>query len=199
VSSTTAIANLAAVRIGTDARVTSLDDDRYLARTLKAVWDIERIATIREGTWNFAMTREALAAEGGDPPYPYAYRYPLPARCLRLVEVIDRTPDSYQLEGGKILCDFAGPLYVRFLVDIDEPAYWDGMFVEAFAARLAWKCGKRIAGSGFNESNAWEEYMQALAKAKTVDARENPSIEQGESSWVEARLCPGMNSSVGCR
>ena len=84
------VANLAAVRMGTAGRIMSLDDDRTVARTLKAVWDIERRATIRDGSWNFAARRAALASVV-DPAaviYPWTYGFQIPAECLRLLEVL---------------------------------------------------------------------------------------------------------------
>lgn len=188
-SSATEIANLACVYIGTENRITSLDDDRFTARTIKGVWDIQRQATIRDGAWNFAMRRKDLAAESltDGVPYPWGYAFPLPAQCLRLIEVIDLTEGQYQLEGRNILCDSAGPLYVRYQADVEEPALWDAAFTDAFARRLAWATGTRIAGSTFSEQLAWQEYQAAINAAKRVDARENPPIAQGESSWIEAR------------
>lgn len=188
-SSETEVANLAAARIGTETRILSLDDDRTIARTLKAVWAIERRATLRDGSFNFATTREALPALSGTVPYPYSKAYQLPATCLRLLEVLNSPGrDSYQLEGGKILCDAGAPLYIRFITDVPEAALWDDAFAEAFASRLAWKCGRRIAGSDFDTQGAWSEYQTAIGRAKSVDAKENPPLDQEESSWVTARF-----------
>src|SRR4051812_21577752 len=94
----TQVANLAAVRIGTEARVTALDDNSSLARTLAAVWDIERRAAIRDGAFNFAKRRWALAARvlaAGETIYPWSYAYPLPAACLRFLEALN-LPDQAQ-------------------------------------------------------------------------------------------------------
>lgn len=188
-SSDTAVANLACTYIGDGARITSLDDDRHTARTIKAVWDIQRQATLRDGAWNFAMRRAGLAAEylENGVPYPWENSFPLPAGCLRLIEVLDLADGDYQLEGGAILANQTGPLYIRYLTDVTEPALWDSLFVEAFARRLAWATGDRLAGSNFSTELAWQQYEKALGNAKRVDARENPPIELGESSWIEAR------------
>ncbi|GGD73902.1 hypothetical protein [Croceicoccus mobilis] len=186
----TAIFNAAAVRMGTEARVTDAElDDRPLPRTLREIWDIERQGAIRDGAWNFAVMRDALAADAGVVPYPFQFAYPLPAKCLRLLEVLnDPGRASYQLEGGKILCDAAAPLYVRYLVDMPNPATWDAAFADAFAWRLAWKAGPRIVGSTFDENAAFQGWRMAVSAANRVDARENPPIEMEESEWVTARF-----------
>lgn len=183
------IANLAGELIGTDARLTSPDDDRVLARNVKAVWDLQRRATIGDGAWNFATKRAGLPALADAVPYPYSYAYQLPADSLRLLEVLNDTArDNYQLEGGKILCDTAAPLYIRYLTDVTEPALWDDGFADAFAKRIAFMIGKRIAGSAYDTTTGWRIYQEALNGSKAQDARENPPIEQEESSWIEARL-----------
>ncbi len=183
------IANMAAARIGTETRISSPDDDRFVARTLKTAWDIERQAAIRDGAWNFATRRAALAAVS-DPGlilYPWEYGFEMPADSLRLIEVLDQARESYALEGNLVLANILGPLYVRYLVDVPEPAEWDASFTHAFSLRLAWRCGRRIAGSAFDQDMVWAEYRRALADAKRVDARENPPIEQEDSSWIAAR------------
>lgn len=190
-ASETEVANLAAVRIGTASRITSLNDDRVVARTLKAVWAAERQATIRDGSWNFAAARDALAVKltGAQVLYPWTYGYELPAQCLRLIEVLDTARDAYALEGRLILCNADAPLYVRYAIDVPEMAQWDAEAAAAFALRLAWRCGRKIAGSAFDRDACWEEYRVAIAGAKSTDAAENPPIstENEDDSWISAR------------
>lgn len=186
----TTIANLASALTGSETRITSLDDERHMARTIKAVWAIERRATLRDGLWNFAVKRFELAAQvlAGGVPFPWQSSFPMPAESLRLIEVLNsECRDAYQLEGGAILTDSAGPLYVRCICDIEEPALWDDAFAEAFACRIAVKIGPRIAGSAYNEQAGWGQYQRAIASAKGVDAMENPPLEQEDSSWISAR------------
>jgi hypothetical protein len=186
------IANLAAIKMGTQARISAPNDDTVLARKIAQIWDIERRATIREGAWNFAMRREGVAAAAGAVPYPWQSAFPLPATALRLIEVLNREVGSdFQLEGRAVLCDTAGPLYLRFLIDVPEPAEWDESFAEAFACRLAWKAGKSICGSTYSEDQGAADYAQAMGKAKSTDSLENPRIEQEEVGWVTARFGAG--------
>ncbi|WP_408590090.1 hypothetical protein [Novosphingobium sp.] len=191
-STETDVANLAAARIGSETRISSLDDDRPLARTLKAVWSIERRATIRAGAWNFAARRGALAQLAdltAAETYPYAAAFEMPSDALRLLEVLDPVArDDYQREGKRVLCNVSGPLYARWLIDVPEASNWDDDFAEAFACRLAWKCGRKIYGGDFDDVKAWKEFEAAISKAAGADAMENPPIEQEESDWILARL-----------
>lgn len=181
--------NAAAAAIGSGTRVTSPDDDTALARSIRGVWEINRRAAIREGSWNFATRRARLAALVTAPEWGFDYQYQLPAGCLRFLEasVEGRQVSGYQLEGGKILTDAAAPIDIRYLVDVPEPAEWDADFADAFALRIAWAVGTKIAGSNFDKAKVWQQYEDALASSKRVDAAENPPIAQEESDWILAR------------
>jgi hypothetical protein len=187
VSSYVAIANLAATTIGTAARLTAPGDDTTLGRAVASVWEIERQAALRDGAWNFAMRRASLPQLVEAPAHGFAARYQLPADCIRLIEIYELRRDEWQVEGEAINADHTGPLKIRYLADITEPAAFDALFVKAFALRIACAIGNRIAGSSFKEELNWEKYKQALGEARRVDAMENPPIEQHESSWIESR------------
>lgn len=188
----TEVANMASLRMGAGATIVSLDDDRKVPRTLKAVWAMQRRSTLRDGSFNFSARRGTLAKLAAVLPaeiYPFSGAFSEPADCLRLIEVLNSDlRATYQLEGGRVLCDSAGPVYARWIVDVPEPASWDDAFAEAFACRLAWKCGKDVVGDDFDVVGAWREYQAAISAAKRVDARENPPIEQEECDWILARL-----------
>src|SRR5204863_408178 len=91
------IANLAASSLGEDDQLRSPDDDTHLSRSVKAVWDVERQAAIRDHSWNFAMRRAALAQVVGQDATPYAAAYRVPATSLRLIEVLGHRRGPYQL------------------------------------------------------------------------------------------------------
>lgn len=192
------VARAAATRMGTAARLTSLNDNSTLARTLKGVWEIERRAVLRDGAWNFATVTRSLPAvdpaqlDGGQLPAIWAYAFRLPGEYLRLLGVLDEVArfDFDKASDGQlgdvIFCNVPGPLDVRLVVDRPIER-WDAAAADAFALRLAWRCGRKIAGSGFDLDTCWMEYRQAIAAAKTNDAREGPPIEQDESDWILAR------------
>lgn len=192
------VARAAATRMGTAARLTSLNDNTALARTLKGVWDIERKAVLRDGSYNFATVIRALAEadpaslEGGAVPSPWSKAYLLPGDCLRLLAVLDEVAraDFEKASDGNLrdvlLCDAAAPLEVRIVVDRPLER-WDASAADAFALRLAWRCGRKIAGSAFDHETCWAEYRKAIADAKTTDAREAPPIVQEDCDWILAR------------
>jgi hypothetical protein len=192
-SSVVEVYNLAATRMGSVTRISSPDDDRHVARTIRAVFDLQRRAAIRDGAWNFATRRAELPAEYNPDRviYPWAYAFPMPAEDVRLLEVLGCSRDQYEYLDNVICANVAGPLYVRHLVDVPEPADWDEGFAHSFGLRLAYVCGRMVAGSAFDAGLCWDEYRASLAAAKRVDARENPGPGQDESDWVLARFRGG--------
>ncbi len=191
------IANRAAVAVGTSARLNSPGDDTVLGRNVAAVWDIERKAALRDGGWNFAMKRAELPKLNEVPVHGYDAQFQLPSDCLKLIELYGSERLRYQLEGRRILADTAGPLQIRYLRDVTEPAEFDSGFTLAFALRIACAIGNRIAGSSFDRGGTWNEYLAALGDAKGADAIENPPIEHEESSWVTDRFTGESASTLG--
>lgn len=187
-SSYVAIANRAAIAVGTSARLTAPTDDTVLGRAVAAVWDLERKAALRDGGWNFAIAREQLPQLTAAPKHGYDAQFKLPTDCLKLIEVYGSERLRYQLEGRQILADTTGPLDIRYLRDVTEPAEFDAGFAEAFALRIALAIGNKIAGSAFNKAGTFDDYRAALGSAHGSDATENPPIEHEESDWVHARF-----------
>jgi hypothetical protein len=186
----TEVYNLAGAAIGSGRRVTDPDENTTLARSIKAVWNTQRQAAIREGAWSFATQRFRLPALVAPPVFGYAYEYELPATFLRLLEVTGQAESDYQVEGRSILADVRGPLDVRCLVDVEEPAKWDADFADALGLRLAWAVGTKVAGDAFDNDKVWTSYQASLMAAKRIDAMENPAIENVESDWILARHSP---------
>lgn len=183
------IANLAASALGEDDQLRSPDDDTHLSRSVKAVWDAERRASLRDHSWNFAMRRQALPALADPDPFPdpYGFAYRLPADCVRLIEVLGVGRYDYQLEGGFVMANAAAPLKIRYIADVEETARWDDLFAKAFAMRVAWQIADRITGDLGRAQMAERKYWSALKEAKRVDARENPQVPHAPTGWEQAR------------
>lgn len=198
-ASQTEIANRALTKLGT-ARILTITDDVKAARELNSMWDIVLDAELRANIWNFATARTSLAALSTTPSWGYAYEYQLPTGCLRLLQVGEyyyihdlsdyrSAPElPYQVEGRKILTDYTAPLKIRYSQRVEDTQQWDALFVEAFAAKLAYECCEAITQSNTKKAAAWEDYMAALSQAKLIDAIENPPEPLADSSWLLARL-----------
>lgn len=188
------IANLAMQKLGEEDQLTSLDEDRTAARAMRVVWDSMRRMVLRRGKFNFSIRRRELAAQAiisptWSSPYPYSNRFPMAANFLRLIEIIEPAAivANYKLEGGAVLADTDGPVWVRVVEDIADTTQWDDLFVEAFAFRLAFQVADRITGDRGRKADCWAGYSKAISLAAGVDAKEDPPEPFVDSSWIEAR------------
>lgn len=195
------IANLALQKIGAEDTIVSPEQDSHAARTAFAAWNLVRRGCIRGGdgffpVWNFASRFAVLPARAVTPtdPLPTGWlaAFPLPAaplECLRVTEVTapQVAIDDYRVAAGQVLTRSIEPLALWYLADIVDPTAWDALFIETFAARLAYQIADRLTGDRGRKDDCWKEYLANLKSACAVDTREDPPTQLEESSWVEAR------------
>src|SRR5687768_5569965 len=65
----------------------------------------------------------------------YAYRFPLPSDCLRIVRINDAERDDYRVEGGYLLSN-EGEINVEYIFDATDEAAFDAQFTDLLASRL---------------------------------------------------------------
>jgi hypothetical protein len=199
------IANLALSKLGEDDQIRDPDQDSHAARSVRAVWDPVRRFVLRKGKFNFAMKRAELAAQASSSPgyessYPFTNRFPVPDGFVRLVEVLGPASvvEAYKYERKAILADSVGPVFIRYVADVAETGDWDDLFVQAFAARLAFQIADRITGDRGRKADAFTEWRLAIKEAAGVDAKEDPPEEPYESSWVTSRFGgPAVRTDFG--
>lgn len=185
------VANQALSLLGENDQLRDPDQDSAPGRTVRAVWERVRQATLRDHPWNFAIARRWLNALNENVvEFDYAFLLPQgPNGILRLLEILSPTLDDrdWTMEGGKILANTLGPLAIRYVADVPDVSQWDALFCDAFAAKLAFQICDRITGDLSRQGAMEAVYRRALAKAKGVDAKENPPVPFEDSSWVTAR------------
>lgn len=179
------ICNLALDKLG-QTPITSLTDGNKSANLCDRNWPLVRDKVLREYTWNFAVKRTTTAPSSTSPIWGFTYQHPLPSDCLRLIEIKDYRPGEYQVENNHILTD-DDVLYIRYVAQITDTGQYDDLFVEAIAARLAYELAEALTQSNTKRDMAWQEYQDALNRAKVIDAQENPPSAFIEDDWVLAR------------
>ncbi len=194
----TSVANLALQKMGAADRIVARDQDSHAARTLAEAWDDVRKAAIRGGKkaprWNCFERYAETPARAITPlkplPYGWSAAYPMPDGALRLAEIVypaGAAEGRWKFADNEVLLKDGGPLKAWWLFDNDEPATWDSLFVETFAALLAYQCADSITGDRGRKQDCWAEYQANLAAAAKVDATENPPVEPVEDDWIMAR------------
>lgn len=183
------IANLALQKLGQGRKLESLTQDHPNARALNLAFEPMRQAELRAHAWSFAVKRDSVAADGDGPVWGDWNRYSKPNDFLRLLRE-DETgiATDWKIEGLFVLSRDAAPLEFRYIADITDPNYFDSLFVEAFACRLAKQCCKEITGSTSAVKDLEAQHDIAVAEARRIDAIEKPADEFPEDEWLTARL-----------
>lgn len=182
------IINLALTRLAV-RHITTIDDASEPARQAKLVWGMIRQSVLRDHPWGFALKSvELTAAEGASVPgWSYAYLYP--SDCLKVVKLYSES-DTVSAQNYKktaisgaegaddyivLACNTNGAI-IDYIADIDKPALFDSMFIDALALRLAAELAKPLTGDNSKRQAMLQEYFLALDAAKVDDAKESKPI-----------------------
>lgn len=186
-TSKVAIANGGLQRLGAK-RIESLTQAHPNARSMNAVFDKVIRAEIRRYGWNFAIKRESVAADGDGPTWGDWNRYSLPNDFLRLLRDDESGQNvDWRIEGLHILSRDASPLEFRYLAHIEDPNYYDSLFIEAVECKLAMVTCEEVTGSTTKASKIADDYKDAIAQARMTNAMEKEAQEFPEDDWLAAR------------
>lgn len=185
--SNVAIANRALQKLGAK-RISSLTQDAPNARSMNAAFERVRDAELRRYDWAFAIKRASIAADGDGPTWGDYNRYSLPNDFLRLIRDDETGANvDWRIEGLYILTKDAAPLEIKYIARIEDPNYYDPLFAEAFAGRLALECAKEITDNTSDKESVKDDYKTDIAEARRVGAIEKEAQEFPEDPWLAAR------------
>ena len=182
-TSKTGIANLALTNLGQEL-ISDITEDNDSARTLNNMYDSVRDAALRMHPWNFAIKRETIAADPKKPKWKWANSFRVPSDFLRMIETEFHSP--FEIEGNNILSNETGALNIKYVARIEDPAQYDSLFVEVFAAMLAVQAVERIAQSNAKKSSLERDLKVILHRARSVDGQENDFQVFVEDTWITA-------------
>lgn len=180
-----------------ERKLSSLTENREPRRVLDSVWDNDFIRQcLSEGLWNFAMrTVELTYSPSVSPDFGYTRAFDKPTDWVRTASMSadDRfaTPLlQYNDEAGYWFADL-DTLYVRYVSDDDEYgadlSLWSPKFTLFVETELAARTAKRITGSDSEAAAIRKRADDALKKARSVDAMDEPTKMIPRGSWVTAR------------
>ena len=184
----TRVANHALQKLGAQL-ITSMDEDTREARTVKACYSILRDRELRAHSWNFSIKRVALAPSATVPAFGFAKAFPLPADCLRILPPardVDWTIENIN-GASHILTNEGTVIYLRYVARITDEAAFDELFVVMLACKIAWHCCETITQSNQKKADVMEEYKDARAEARRINAFEQASPQEPEPPWLVAR------------
>lgn len=96
--------------------------------------------------------------------------------------------NDWLFENGFLLTTMPGPIHLRFAADVMNPALFDPMFVEGFAARIGMTVCEPLTQSTAKLANIAKVYSTYMGEARTVNAIEKGSEEQAQDDWISTRL-----------
>lgn len=170
----TSIINTALMRVGAQG-VTAAFQDSPSAQTAAAAYERALAYCLSLHPWSFALKHAALARGTEDPAPDWRYAWPLPADCLRVLDVAadgEERRVAYVLSGDALQTNAAA-------VSISYVSSAATGFPDAFADALAWRVALEIAPyvqqGGGNTRDYLEMFVQALDRAQVEnDIQQRP-------------------------
>lgn len=186
-TSIVAIANRALQKLGSE-RIESLTEDSPNARTMNAAYALTRDAELRRYRWGFSIKRVSIAQDPADTAWGNWSRFGLPGDYLKLIRDDETGQEvDWRIEGLYIVTADSAPLNIRYVARIEDPNFYDSLFIEALASKLAMETCWEVTQSNSRKQDAKDDYKAAIAAAKAEGAVEKPAQGFPEDEWVAAR------------
>lgn len=189
------IANLALTQVGSEMRLTSLNDKTKAGRLCSQHIDASRRSALTLHPWKFATGRVTLAPlansfatvtangtttplpPGTLPPFGFSYAYAIPADCLqvRLVNdsgLVDGHDSTWRTEANMILCNYP-VINLRYTVDVKDASQFHPLFGDVVAIHLAKKIAYSLTQSDNRNETLSKELEITLRKARHIDSTQN--------------------------
>ena len=168
------LCNAALAKLG-EAPIESISPNASSASRLCHIhYHPARRETLTLSRWSFATVATTLscASENPNPASKFPYQFSLPADCLRLMDVECK---DWTLHGRKIGAT-SSSLPMSYIADIEDVSFFDPLFSEALATRLAEKLAVPLTGSQSLRQNLSKEFHQViLPLAATTNAVQSHS------------------------
>lgn len=124
--------------------------------------------------------------------FDYVYSIALPSDCIRVLRVNDSLiSPQWRIEAGRMLTNDSTN-YLKYIYDIGEldTAYasMNIMFYEALALYLAFDISLELGRDNQTKEQLGRDFKEILAKARFVDACEDPAEQMEANDWVASRL-----------
>lgn len=172
-----------------DYHITSLDDPTPLGRFMSREFGFVRDEILESYPWHIAKDRVLLTAVQ-TPPFGWQYQYVLPTDCLRALPPNaggnwNGDPIPYEVESGKLLCNYAPPLPLIFIRRETNVAKWTALMARAFAAKMAMYAAQRVTGKIQYFDKCRQAYGDAMGEARLVDSLTRGTAEHYYSNGFD--------------
>lgn len=169
------LCNIALLKLG-KSTITALSDNTEEGRRCSLLFDEMRNEVLMEGAWSFAIKRAELGLLSETPEYGFDYKHQLPTDCLRVIEINEDVPGTYdyRIEGREILSDL-NSIKIRYLSDEEDTATWDPAFKRAFILRMAAEMSYGFRADKQLTQGLFQQYQQAVEMGLSQDGKQGSS------------------------
>lgn len=180
------ICNIALTALG-ETPIASVDDPYKRAILCKARYDDVRRAMLRSHPWNCARKLANLPTALPQPSTLYSYSYPLPPDFMRMVEIVDDAYAAWDVVGDRLLVNNDPPLAVLYIWDLQDPAKFDPLFVQAIGYSLAVELAQPLTQSTTKQQLVMRQLQDKMGDARTMGSQENSVKPWDMDVWLRAR------------
>ena len=197
-SSDIEICNVALSRVAHTQPIVSFTERSKAAELCSVFYKTLRELVLTDFPWPFAESVVTLA-EIGSPAPGWAYRYRYPADCLKVREIIipgQRIPLTADQQipykigydvGGRVIHTDQIEAGVRFTYRVEDSTFFDALFADALAWRLAMDLALPLSSKADLQQFAAQQYGLALTKAEASAFEESQDDPEPQSEFVSVR------------
>lgn len=197
-SSDIEICNIALSRVAVTKAIASFTERSIESEQCRVLYPHLRGLVLQEFPWPFAESIVALASLGSPAP-GWAFRYRYPADCLKIRNIVQpgfRRALSSDMEipyqigydaGGRVIHTDQPEAVCRFTFKVEDSTFFDALFVEALAWRLAMDLALPLTSKPDLQQFAAQQYQMALTLAEGSAFQESQSDPEPESEFVTVR------------
>ena len=186
--SKTSICNKALRKLGANPLMNVDTDNTKPATLCKASYDDVLQEVLRMHNWNFAVFRQSLVLDAsGSPIYEFSNRFILPTIpiFIRLLSVENNI--EFRLENNFLLTNESA-VNIRFIGKETDPNKYDSLFIECFAARLAYEIGYSITSDETRIARTKQDLVESLSLARERDNLEDNDVAETSDSFSSSRI-----------
>lgn len=173
--------------------ITTLSDDVEARYKFDQAWLGVVEEAFNEGDWNFAKQTASLTATADVPIDGWSYSFDYPSNYLRTLSVgpyARWTGPFYDYvdQAGNLYANTDG-LVIQFIRKdlINTVEVWPTMFWRYVALKLAYETCEALTNGSTKQEDLEARMKKALAKAKSVDARNENNKRLPAGSWIRSR------------
>lgn len=179
------ICNSALIKAGSE-KIITLADNNKRAITVSTQFPFVRDLLLYSYPFKFSRSRAVLTVDPTPPPFGFAYKFALPADCLRPLSIgCDRT--KWEVEEGYILTDRNSDLNLEYIKRITDSTKFDAMFSEVFATYLAFDISFQLTQSSTFQEKLEARVNEMLRSCRSYSAQQGTPREWIIDAFVSAR------------